>query len=331
MTFPSVPKKREDIVELLKIVLVNATKKRLMSDRSIGCLLSGGLDSSIITTILVSLLGKDKVRTYSIGMEGSTDLFYARKVADYLGTNHTEVKFTPEDGLRVIPEVVKNLESYDITTVRASVGMYLLAEYIKENTNDKVIFSGEGSDELFCGYLYFHNAPDIKSSAEESRRLVDQLYKYDVLRADRMISCHGLELRVPFLDRCVINTAFKMDPKYKVCSGIEKSILREAFSGTLPKDVLWRQKCAFSDGVSEVRKSWYEYITEFADVRISDAEFESAGGKNKYRSKEDYLYKELFVEQHPTYRLELPTWMPKWSDTNDPSARTLKVCTEKDN
>lgn len=314
----------------LRALLIESVSKRLLSDRPIGCLLSGGLDSSIITAILVSLLGPNKVRTYSIGMDGSTDLYFARKVADHLGTKHTEVKFTPEEGLEVIPIVIKELESYDITTIRASVGMYLLGKYIKENTDDTVIFSGEGSDELFCGYLYFHNAPTKLDASNEALRLMGQLYLYDVLRADRMISCHGLELRVPFLDRDVIDYAIQMQPEflapYEIGNKkIEKFPLRQAFSDMLPYDVIWRQKCAFSDGVSEVKKSWYQYINEHANTICSEIPLPP-----NMISKEELYYKMFFNYYFRGYNLQIENWMPKWSDTKDPSARTLSVCTEVD-
>lgn len=304
----------------VRVFLTKAVRKRLMSDRPIGCLLSGGLDSSIIAALLVQLLGKDKVRTYSIGMEGSVDLKYASQVAEFLGTVHTSVKFTVKDGIATIPKVIQALESYDITTIRASVPMYLLAEYISNNTDDIVIFSGEGSDELFCGYLYWHNSPSVEASAKESRDRVNKLHNYDVLRADRVVSCHGLELRVPFLDMDVVDIAFEMPAVHKVpTKGWEKYLLRKAFEDILPKSVAWRRKEAFSDGVSGMEKSWYEHIQDFVDTRIGDELF----NEKLYRSKEDMYYKLLFVNLFPNYDLNVPTWMPLWSSTNDPSARTL--------
>jgi asparagine synthase (glutamine-hydrolysing) len=317
---------------VLRDILIESVKKRLMSDKPIGCFLSGGLDSSIIASILVSLCGKDKVRTYSVGMKGSTDLKYARIMADYLGVHHTEVVFTEEEGLKVIPEVIINLESYDITTVRASVGMYILSKWVSENTNDKVIFSGEGSDELFCGYLYWKNSPSVKDSAEESKNLTRQLYQYDVLRADRMVSCNGLELRVPFLDLTVADFAFTINPEHKVPmkNGVlleEKRLLREAFKDMLHPDIYARQKCAFSDGVSQVKRSWYQVIQEFAETQISDFTYNCL--KQKYKTKESIYYHMLFDFYFPKYNLNLPTWLPKWSNATDPSARTLSVCDEK--
>ena len=312
----------------LKNLLVKSVEKRLLSDRPIGCLLSGGLDSSIITSILCKLVNPKNIRTYSIGMEGSLDLKYARNVADYLHTNHTEVNFTPEEGLASIKEVIFALESYDITTVRASVGMYLLGKYISKNTQDKVIFSGEGSDELLCGYLYFHYAKTGAIAQKESLRLVSDLYKYDALRSDRCISSHGLELRVPFLDKDVVEfcTTIHGDLK-KPTEGIEKFLLRNLFVGELPETVLYRRKDGFSDGVSSKTKSWYEYITEFVETQISDEEFNSM--KKNCPSKEAYYYKKIYDQYFPYYPNPIDYyWMPKWvslEDKSNPSGRILSV------
>jgi len=298
----------------LKTLLVESTRKRLLSERPIGCLLSGGLDSSVICAILCSLIGPKNVRTYSIGMEGSLDLMYAKKVADYLGTSHTEVVFTPEEGLSMIPEVIYNLESYDITTVRASVGMYLLGKYISQNSDDKVIFSGEGSDELFCGYLYFHYAPTSEEAHKESLRLISDMYKYDVLRADRCISCNGLELRVPFLDPDVLEYAKSLSPELKAPNGgIEKRALRDAFKGMLPDEVLYRRKDGFSDGVSGKAKPWYQHITEYTN------------------GKEDEWYREIYNRYFAHYPKPIDYyWMPKWIDCgNNPSGRVLGVFENK--
>jgi len=304
----------------IKTLLIESTRKRLLSDRPIGCLLSGGLDSSIICARLCHLLGPKNVRTYSIGMQGSLDLEYARKVADFLGTDHHEVLFTPEEGLIAIPEVVHHLESYDITTVRASVGMYLLGKYISKNTNDKVIFSGEGSDELFCGYLYFHYAPTVESAHNESLRLIGELYKYDVLRADRCISSHGLELRVPFLDPSVLEFAKSLPGDKKAPNGgIEKKVLREAFRGMLPDDVLFRRKDGFSDGVSGKKKSWYEYIRDHVNDDYNSTQ------------KESEWYKSLYLREYSHYPKPIDYyWLPKWVNCGgNPSGRVLRVFNEK--
>ena len=321
--------------ENLRALLINSVKMRLLSDRPIGCLLSGGLDSSIVALILCKFIEPKNVRTYSIGMEGSLDLQYAKKVATFLKTNHTEVIFTPEEALKAIPEVIYHLESYDITTVRASVGMYLLGKYISENTNDKVIFSGEGSDEILCGYLYFHYAPTPRYAHEESLRLISELYKYDVLRADRCISSHGLELRVPFLDPAVVNFCSTLHGELKAPNGrIEKEVLRNQFRGELPDDVLWRRKDGFSDGVSSKTKSWYEYIQEFVENEISDEEFKtSSSSEEPCVSKEAYYYKKVYNYFFPFYPKPIDYyWMPKWVkvDKSNPSGRILKVFNEKE-
>ena len=301
----------------LKTLLYESTRLRLMSERPIGCLLSGGVDSSIVASILCKLLGPENVRTYSIGMEGSLDLHYASKVALFLGTNHTQVLFTPQEGIEAIPEVIYNLESFDITTVRASVGMYLLARYISMHTDDKVIFSGEGADELLCGYLYFHYAPTPLDAHEESMRLISEMYKYDVLRADRCISCNGLELRVPFLDPSILSFCINTPGELKAPNGdIEKKLLREQFIGELPDDVLWRRKDGFSDGVSSYTKSWYEYIKEYTDYVVTE----------DVKDKESFYYKQIYDSFFPFYPSPVSyMWMPKWIKTNNPSGRTLKV------
>jgi asparagine synthase (glutamine-hydrolysing) len=305
--------------------LVNAVKNRLDSDRPICCLLSGGLDSSIITYILCTILKPKDVRTYSIGMEGSTDLKYARKVAMYLGTTHTEVVFTPKQGFEVIPTVIKALASYDITTVRASVGMYLISKYIADHTSDKVVFSGEGSDELFQGYLYFHNAPSPSEGEKESLRLLKNIHLYDVLRADRCISTNGLEARVPFLDANVIKTGLSLST-YEKCpyNGYEKYTLRKAFEGKLPDEIIWRRKEGFSDGVSSVKKPWYAYIQDH--VNIPDECFNSS----KYPSKEAMYYRLIFEKLFPSYNLDIEYWMPKWSNSKDPSGRLIPVYDQED-
>lgn len=305
----------------LRRLLTNAVKLRTESDRPIGCLLSGGLDSTIITYLLVQILGAENVRTYSIGMTGSIDLEYARKVANFLHTRHTEVVFSPQEGIEVIPDVIKALESYDITSVRASVGMYLLGKWISQNTSDKVIFSGELSDELLCGYLYFHHAPNHKEAEDESKRLVSQVYKYDALRADRCISCHGLELRVPFADKYVLEYCLGLSGSIKrPTGGVEKSHLREQFVGDIPKDILWRRKDGFSDGVSSIGKPWYSYIQEYVEDKVElDPECVS---------KEASYYKGLYDKLYPYYPKPIDEhWMPKWVDVDkaNPSGRIIKL------
>ena len=308
---------------MIRNILYTAVQARLMSDRPVGCLLSGGLDSSLITSILCRLIGPEKVRTYSIGMKGSQDLKYARLVADYLGTNHTEVLFSPEEGFAAIPEVIRDLESYDITTVRASVGMWLLAKYISQNTDDVVLLSGEGADELFCGYLYFHYAPDSDELEKESLRLVQELYLYDVLRADRCVSSHGLELRVPFLDKSLVKFCLSLSGELrKPVAGMEKSLLRESFKkGYLPEEVLNRRKDGMSDGISGSKKKWFEQIQEFVGEEVKDEDIGS-----EFPHEEAYYYKIIYDKIFPTYQPKHAYWLPKWVDHGgDPSGRILSI------
>jgi len=318
-----------DLFVTIRRYLTNAVKKRLLSDRPICCMLSGGLDSSLITSIMCKLIGPQNVHTFSIGMEGALDLKYAKKVADYLGTTHTEVFFTPEEGFSIIPQLIKDLECYDITTIRASVGMWLLSRYISKNTNFKVILSGEGSDELFGGYLYFHHAPSPEEFIVESKRLIDNLYLYDVLRADRSVSSHGLELRVPFLDKNFVNYILALEPKVKmVKNDMEKFVLRESFKNNyLPDEILWRRKDGFSDGCSNPKKSWYMYIQEFVEDIIPDQEFDKY--ISEFPSKEAYYYKKIYNQFFPTYQPIYDYWLPKWVKHNgDPSGRLINVFTK---
>lgn len=303
----------DDFGYSLKSFLYKAVEKRLLTDRPIGCLLSGGLDSSIVASILCRLLGPRNVRTYSIGMNAkSTDVVYARKVAKFLNTQHTELIIDPETAIGAIPEVVYAVETYDVTTIRASVYMYLLAEFIAKNTNDKVIFSGEGSDELLCGYLYFHYAPNPEEAHKESLRLVSELHKYDVKRADACISSNGLELRVPFLDKDVIDYCTSLPGVIKAPqNGMEKQLLRDLFKDDLPLEVIERRKDGFSDGVSST-KPWFEYIQDFLKTQ---------------NTTESEYYKSLFDSYFKNYTTPIAQlWMPKWVDVgNNPSGRVLKL------
>ena len=224
-----------------------------MSEREIGALLSGGLDSSLIAAI-VSSFSESKLKTFSIGMQGSIDLEYALTVSKYIDTDHHQIEITENEFLDAIETVIYNIESFDTTTVRASVGNYLVSKYIRENTDCKVIFNGDGSDEVCCGYLYLRNAPSSKELQLESERLVNELYYFDVLRSDRSTSSNGLEARTPFLDKTFVKYYLSIPPELKVFNSkdrIEKHLLRKAFEGEnlLPDDILWRPKEAFSDGV----------------------------------------------------------------------------------
>lgn len=321
----------------LNEALTKAVKKRLLSDRPIGALLSGGLDSSLVCAIAAKELAKNgqKLNTFSIGMPGSTDLSYAKQVADYIGSVHHEIVVKPEDFLNAIPQVIKAIESYDITSVRASVGNWLIGKYIKENTDIKVVFNGDGSDEIGGGYLYFYKAPSDEEFEAESERLLEEIHLFDVLRSDRSMASHGLEARTPFLDKSVVETwrSFGTDLRRPTAgidgrgARIEKQILREAFDDkTLPYEVLSRKKEAFSDGVSSVTDSWYLRCAAYAKQ-----EFKMENAKEKFPhntplTEEAYWYRTLFVEYYGAERASIipHMWLPKWvKNGSDPSARTL--------
>ncbi|KAG8519879.1 Asparagine synthetase [glutamine-hydrolyzing] [Galemys pyrenaicus] len=324
----------ETVKSNLRILFDNAVKKRLMTDRRIGCLLSGGLDSSLVAATLLKQLKEAQVQyplqTFAIGMEDSPDLLAARKVANHIGSEHHEVLFNSEEGIQVLDEVIFALETYDITTVRASVGMYLISKYIRKNTDSVVIFSGEGSDELTQGYIYFHKAPSPEKAEEESERLLKELYLFDVLRADRTTAAHGLELRVPFLDHRFSSYYLSLPPDMRIPkNGIEKHLLRETFedSNLIPKEILWRPKEAFSDGITSVKNSWFRILQEFIEHQVDDAMMATAAQKfpfNTPKTKEGFYYRQIF-ERHYPGRADWLThyWMPRWISATDPSARTL--------
>ncbi|XP_005106635.1 asparagine synthetase [glutamine-hydrolyzing] [Aplysia californica] len=324
-----------DIKKNVATLLEAAVDKRLMAERRIGCLLSGGLDSSLVAALLVKLAKKRglgyPLQTFAIGMEGATDLVAARKVAKHLGTEHHEVLMTPEEGLEAIDDVIYHLETYDITTIRASVGMYLLSKYIKQKTNTTVILSGEGSDELAQGYIYFHKAPSAEDADKETHRLLNDLYMYDVLRGDRTTSAWGLEIRVPFLDHQFTSYYLSLKPELRQpIDGIEKHLLRSAFDEAelLPNEILWRPKEAFSDGISSVKRSWFEMIQDYCKEQINDSTLSEAASlypHNPPKSKEALYYRQVFEKHYPHKSHWIPYfWMPRWSTAEDPSARTLK-------
>lgn len=310
-----------------------AVKKRMLSDRPIGCLLSGGLDSSLVAAILQKEMKGKKLNTYSIGFKGSPDLEAARKVADHIRSNHHEVILRWKEIEEKLPEIIMKLETYDTTTIRASIGMYFISKYIKEKTDDVVIFSGEGADELAQGYLYFHRQPSNTMGHLESMRLMNNLYMYDVLRADRTTAAHGLEVRVPFLDKQFMKLIVTL-PYNRVCphKQIEKYLIRSAFAktGLLPDEILWRKKEAFSDGVSSQQKNWLDKIKKMAKLYVSDEDMENVGKVISHcvpRTKEEYFYRKIFDTFYKNAEDFIPDfWMPKWSpETIDPSARTLAI------
>lgn len=314
--------------------LTNAIHKRICSynrSREIGCLLSGGLDSSLVASIAAKYLYNkgEKLKTFSIGMEGSTDLIYAKKVADYIGSEHTEVFFTPQEGIDSIIDVIKMTETYDITTIRASVGQYLLAKYIRKNTDIKIILNGDGADECQMGYLYFFNAPTDIDAQMDSVQLVKQIHYFDGLRVDRNISGHGLEARVPFLDKEFVDLLInKIPAKYKLPKNYncEKYLIRKAFDpyNLLPTEVLWRRKEAFSDGVSSKEKSWFEILLDYFNEK--DIPSKLYREHNPPYTKESCFYR-LTFEKYFKERNDnvIPRfWLPNWTDEKDPSARKLK-------
>lgn len=329
-TFPEQPLHIEEevFIQKVRLELTQAVRKRLCSDRPIGCLLSGGLDSSLIASILSREMKSSGVRlkTFSVGFPDSTDVVYARKVAQYLDTDHHEHIIDYTDAIRYIPTVISKLGSYDTTTIRASTPMFMLCEWITTNFPEKVIFSGEGSDEVFNGYLYSHNAPSNEELFYDSLRLVKNLYKYDVLRADRCTAGNGLEFREPFLDQDLLATALQIPGdlrKPRVYKGtvFEKYLLRIAFEGYLPEDVLWRRKAAFSDAVSSSEKPWYKWIQEYVETSPVSVSIADYGG-----TKESNYYKTLFTSIYKKYRPDIPLWLPQWSNTGqEPSATVLNV------
>lgn len=308
---------------------IKAVKKRLMTDHSeIAVTLSGGLDSSLVAAIAAAEwreAGKGAIRTFSIGMAGSTDLFYARLVADRIGSIHTEIVKTPEEFFAAIPHVIRDIESFDTTTVRASVGNWLVAKHIREHSPCKIVLNGDGSDEVWGSYLYFKNAPNDHAFEAEVTRLLQDIHYFDVLRSDRCISSHGLEPRTPFLDKEFVAIARSIPTLYRRPVDVqEKWLLRTAFETCelLPYDVLWRQKEAFSDGVSGTEKSWYQIAQEMARETVG------AEWVGKAPTPEKYYYNKLYRSCYgkDADKINVPYfWMPRWSNTTDPSARTLAV------
>ena len=310
--------------------LIAAVDKRLDADAPLGFLLSGGLDSSLVCAISSIVLGK-KIRTFAIGMDkDAIDLKYAREVADFIGADHTEVYMTRDDVIRALPEVISILGTWDITTIRASIGMYLCCKAIHQQTDIRVLLTGEISDELF-GYKYTDFAPSAAAFQQESKKRVDELYMYDVLRADRCIAANSLEARVPFGDLDFVKYVMGIDPAMKLNTyDMGKYLLRHAFENDhlLPDDILWRQKAAFSDAVGH---SMVDDLKAYAETVYTDEEYEQKRRKYDYCmpfTKESLLYRELFEQYYPGQaKMIKDFWMPNksWAgcDVNDPSARVL--------
>ena len=328
-----------------------AVKRQLMSDVPYGVLLSGGLDSSVISAIAEKFSERrieddDKERawwprlhSFAVGLKGAPDLAKAKLVADYIGTVHHEINYTIQEGLDAIRDVIYFIETYDVTTVRASTPMYLLARVIK-SMGKKMVLSGEGADEIFGGYLYFHKAPSPKAFHEETVRKLSKLYMYDCLRANKSLSAWGVEGRVPFLDKEFLDVAMRTNPEAKMCPGktIEKRIVREAFANMLPDEVAWRQKEQFSDGVGY---SWIDTLKKITSDQVSDEQMAHAAERfpiNPPRNKEEYYYRSIFAEHFPSdsaarsvpsvpsvacSTAEALAWDEAFKNMNDPSGRAV--------
>jgi asparagine synthase (glutamine-hydrolysing) len=327
----------------LRFALEEAVRKRMLTERPVAALLSGGIDSSLIASLVQKQLrwaNAPPLKTFSIGMAGSEDLRHAKMVADWIGSDHTEIVLTADDFFKAIPAVIRSIETFDTTSVRASVGNWLVSKAIREKSDCKVVFNGDGSDEVFGSYLYFYNAPTDQLFDEESQRLLDDIYMFDVQRSDRSISTHGLEPRTPFLDKQFVAIARSIAACWRrPVKGrqVEKWILRRAFDDgiTLPHKVLWRRKEAFSDGVSSQEKSWYQEIQDRVLPLVPEGWYDKAQRHYTHlppQTPEQYYYRYIFEAEFS--RTPVPTcipyfWMPKWSPgATDPSARTLAVYSE---
>ena len=308
-------------------------KRCCTTERPIACLLSGGLDSSLVAALVSeyhTTHGMPPVETYSIGLAGSTDLEYARKVAEHLGTHHHEVVVTEQDFIDAVPHVIRAIESYDTTTVRASLGNWLIGKYIRANSEAKVIFNGDGSDELAGGYLYMALAPNALEFDRECRRLLGDIYAFDVLRSDKCISSHGLEPRTPFLDRGWVQYYLSIPPSVRFNPDeMEKQLLRRAFSSPelLPRDVLWRRKEAFSDGVTGITRSLFQILQDYAaTLNLSEKFSDDEDERVQSRTAEQRWYRQLFDSYYPDASNVVPYfWMPKYVEATDASARTWIV------
>ena len=338
-------------IEELRKGLEDAVHRQLMSDVPYGVLLSGGLDSSIIAAVTKRFASKriessDKeaawypqLHSFAVGLKGSPDLIAAQKAADHLGTVHHEINFTIQEGLDAIRDVIYHLETYDVTTIRASTPMYLLARVIK-SMGIKMVLSGEGSDELFGGYLYFHKAPNPQAFHEETVRKIGKLHLYDCLRANKSMSAWGIEARVPFLDKEFMDIAMRFNPVEKMANNgrMEKWSLRKAFESYLPESIVWRQKEQFSDGVGY---DWIDNLKQQATEKVSDEDLANAHVKfpiNTPQNKEEYLYRTIFTEHFPSENAskcvpsvpsvacstpEALLWDASFQNLNDPSGRAV--------
>jgi asparagine synthase (glutamine-hydrolysing) len=342
------PARVEDVHDGLE----EAVKRQLMSDVPYGVLLSGGLDSSVISAIAKKFSAKriesddrhdawwPQLHSFAVGLKGAPDLIKARCVAEHIGTVHHEINYTIQEGIDAIRDVIYYIETYDVTTVRASTPMYLLARVIK-SMGIKMVLSGEGADEVFGGYLYFHKAPTAQAFHEETVRKLSKLHLYDCLRANKSLSAWGVEGRVPFLDKEFLDVAMRLNPEAKMCPGktIEKKIVREAFADMLPEEVAWRQKEQFSDGVGY---SWIDTLKQITSQAVTDEQMAHAAERfpiNPPMNKEEYYYRSIFEEHFPSQSAarcvpsvpsvacstaEALAWDASFKNLNDPSGRAVK-------
>ena len=341
-----------DAVEEVRLGLMSAVKRQLMSDVPYGVLLSGGLDSSVISAIAARYASHrvendgateawwPRLHSFAVGLKGAPDLAKAKLVAERIGTVHHEINYTIQEGLDAIRDVIYFIETYDVTTVRASTPMYLLARVIK-SMGIKMVLSGEGADEIFGGYLYFHKAPTPEEFHKETVRKLSKLHLYDCLRANKSLSAWGVEGRVPFLDKGFLDVAMTLDPSYKMCPGkeIEKKVVRDAFSDMLPEEIAWRQKEQFSDGVGY---SWIDTLKQITASAVSDEQMAHAAERfpiNPPRNKEEYYYRSIFAEHFPSdsaarsvpsvpsvacSTAEALAWDEAFKNMNEPSGRAVK-------
>jgi len=314
------------IIMNIKMLFTKAVEKRLMSDRKLACLLSGGLDSTTVSAIVASKYEPYTLSTYSIGLKGSVDLYYAQMAANYFKTNHTSIELTNEEFLDAIDKTIKQIESYDTTSVRASVGNYLVSLYIRTHSDDTVIFCGDVSDEIFASYRGFYYAHNDEVFQNENVKMLENIQYFDVLRSDKSISGAGLEARVPFSDKDFLKYCMSIKPSKKRFSKekIEKYLFRKAFEDILPQELAWRVKTAFSDGVSNAEKPWYEIINEYMDTKYSAEEFELKREKyihNKPYDKESLYYREVYESYYPDTEYTIPYfWKQPFMGNEDPSA-----------
>ena len=350
-------KDNETSIQEIKEALEAAVHRQLMSDVPYGVLLSGGLDSSVTSAIAKKYAQKrvesgdttdawwPQLHSFSVGLEGSPDLAAAQKVADHIGTVHHEIKFTIQEGLDAIKDVIYNLETYDTTTIRASTPMYLMARVIK-SMGIKMVLSGEGADELFGGYLYFHKAPNAKEFHQETVRKLDKLHMYDCLRANKSLAAWGIEGRVPFLDKEFMDVAMRINPQDKMINGerMEKWVVRKAFEDMLPESVAWRQKEQFSDGVGY---SWIDTLKEIVEKEVSDEQMKNAHFRFPVQTplnKEEFYYRTIFESHFPSEAAALcvpqePSvacstkialeWDEAFKNLNDPSGRAVAKVHDK--